>query len=185
MRRADPYALTAPTVGDHDDLPLDGETLKGYEDPYALLGCLELLPVSPRSPLRLRRAVETIAQFFRREFHYDFCQYDATERPDPRDAVFLWLETCNDPGGARALGAACFRWRQWQDAPPGLALAFCWLHPHYRGKGVLAASWPLFRERLGDFVVERPLSKAMQRFLLKHDPEKLGPQGHDGQAAGS
>jgi hypothetical protein len=166
------YKIDAPTVGAFDNFPTDGVDLDALKGSYSL-GCVELLPVTPRSPMRFRRAVETIAQYFRREFGYDFTQYDATERSDPRDQVFLWVNPCDDLAGVRALGAACFRWRRWSDGSAGLALAFCWLHPYCRRQGVLSASWPHFCERLGDFVVERPLSPAMEGFLRKVDPEKL------------
>jgi hypothetical protein len=162
------YRINAPTVGALDDLPLDGVDLDALNSSYTV-GCVELLPVRPQSPLRFRKAVETIAQYFRREFSYDFTQYDATERTDPRDQVFLWVNPCDDPAGVRALGAACFRWRRWQDGSAGLALSWLWLHPYCRRQGLLSAAWPYFCERFGDFQVEPPLSPAMEAFLAKVD----------------
>lgn len=42
----------------------------------------EPLAVTPESPLKLRREVERFAIYFRREFGYDFQQFEATEKPD-------------------------------------------------------------------------------------------------------
>jgi hypothetical protein len=169
----DYYEIRAPKVGDLDDLPDDPLDLESVEDPDTAAG-LDLLPVTPRSPLRLRRAAEAIARYFKREFDFDFLQYLASERTDPRDQVYLWVDASRDPFDARAVGAACFRWRAGRGGPPGLALAWLWLHPYFRCKGVLSATWPYFRSRLGDFQVEGPLSPAMAAFLTKHDPAALG-----------
>jgi hypothetical protein len=130
--------------------------------------------VDETSPVGLRRAVEWIAHYFRREFGYDFVQYsvderdeDPGERDDSRDRAFLWANptTLDGRGTVEAVGACCFRWRDYEDAPPGFALQWVWLHPYCRDRGTLTTAWPDFRERFGDFIVETPLSRAMASFL--------------------
>jgi hypothetical protein len=111
----------------------------------------------------MRRAVETLARYFQREFCYDFIQYGATERSDPRDRVFLWTQDSYTYHAA--IGAICFRWREYRDTPPGLAVAWVWIHPYLRRRGILAGHWGFFRDTYGDFYIERPLSPAMQAFL--------------------
>jgi hypothetical protein len=104
---------------------------------------------------------------------YDFVQYGYGGRDNDREHVaFLWT----DPHGTRqwaigpqvpAVGACCFRWREWTNAPHSWALQWAWLHPDFRRRGLLTAAWPAFRTEFGDFHVERPLSEAMQAFLRK------------------
>ena len=111
------------------------------------------------------KRVERLAQYFRREFRYDFVQWSATN-DEPSARAFVWVvDHWPHPVG---FGACCFRWREWTDAPHGWALQWIWLHPYERGKGHLTRVWPYFRETFGDFHVERPLSSAMRAFLERH-----------------
>lgn len=122
-----------------------------------------LIEVRPDSPRSLRKAVERIAYYFRREFNYDFVQY-AAEDDDPHSHAFLWVAPYNlfpeETGGA-----CCFRWREWEDAEPCWGLQWIWLHPYLRRKGLLAQAWPYYQERFGNFFSEPPLSPAMTAFL--------------------
>jgi hypothetical protein len=122
-----------------------------------------LMAIANGSPKPARRAVETLARYFQREFGYDLIQYSADEASDPRDRVFLWLE--DRCGSYEAIGAACFRWREWENVPHGLGLAWIWIHPYLRRHGILGAHWDFFRHLYGDFSVEPPLSPAMKAFL--------------------
>lgn len=118
------------------------------------------------SPARLRRAVYTLARYGSRECGWGGPPYGFEGREtDPRATAFLW-EHFGILGGA-----CCFRWRRYTDAPPEWALQWVWLHPYWRGCGLLAEAWPYFRERFGAFVVEGPISSGMRAFLAKHDPE--------------
>lgn len=120
---------------------------------------------------RNRDAVERLAYYFRREFGYDFVQYNADEGPgDERypAVAFLWASMRNSFDDRDvAVGATCFRWREWKDTPAGWAMQWIWLHPYVRRKGLLSAAWPALREAFGDFDVEPPLSPAMRMFLAK------------------
>lgn len=131
-----------------------------------------LIEVSPRSPLRLRRCVETFARYFRREFRYDFVQYSALEPGAANERAYLWMSRNAYP--PFFFGAASFRWRAWKDAAPGFALQWVWLHPYERRRGYLTRAWPAFRAQFGDFHCERPLSPAMAAFLRKLDPHEEG-----------
>lgn len=44
-------------------------------------------------------------------------------------------------------------------------LEFCWIHPFWRGRGLLKEAWPSFSKRFGAFDVSQPRSNAMQGFL--------------------
>jgi len=142
------------------------------------------LVVVPGSPLAARRAVETLAHYFRREMHFDFVQFDATETPaSPGFAPYeAWLfhELAHDrlteaqPSPRRVFGACCFRWKEWRDHDPGWSMHWAWLHPYFRRRGHLADAWPLFQQRYAEgFHVERPLSVQMQAFL-DADPARRG-----------
>jgi hypothetical protein len=142
-----------------------------------------LVPESPvrvtiSSPLRLRRAVYEIAWYFKSEFHYDFTQYGRGGRDDdPKHVAFLWPhpEVCQsgfkllgcDDFLLPMMGACCFRWWEWKDAPAGWVLQWIWMHPFCRGRGMLSKTWPKFREEFGDFFTDPPLSDAMEAFLTR------------------
>jgi hypothetical protein len=133
-------------------------------------------PIKASSPLALRRHVETLAYYFKREFHFDFPQFEASESPSdswyvPYDA-WLFHEEANDEvrdledNPRRVIGAACFRQRIDEDAI-NWALQWIWFHPYERRRGHLTQSWALFRSRYGQFHVEGPVSDAMAQFLAK------------------
>lgn len=44
-------------------------------------------------------------------------------------------------------------------------MQWVWIHPYYRREGLLSAAWPMFKERFGCFLVERPFSAAMLGFF--------------------
>jgi hypothetical protein len=127
----------------------------------------ELTPVHPRSSKNLRLAVETAAYFFKREFGFDFAQYTADEDTGPKDRIFAMVHIRAD-GKDGVFGVISFRWREWKDDPPAYALQWVWFHPWERRQGHLSKFWPQFREKLGNFIVEGPLSEAMYAFLKKH-----------------
>jgi hypothetical protein len=49
------------------------------------------------------------------------------------------------------------------------SLHWVWLHPYFRGRGILKSHWNTLRDHHGDFHIEHPLSTAMKGFLLKHN----------------
>lgn len=147
----------------------------GYYDitcPRAAFG--EPEPVTYATSQSQRRAVAQFACYFRREFQYDFVQYEASEgRPWDRTsapendeaAPYLLRSLWRDP--ALYVGAACFRWRVYRDHPATWALAWIWLHPYERRQGIVTAAWPGWLDQHGAFLVEPPLSDAMRGFLAR------------------
>jgi hypothetical protein len=90
------------------------------------IGCI----VTPRSPQKIRRAIEQIARYFRREFDFDFCQYGAEEISEPQEhRAYFWLNySRSDYTSSRKviplIGACCFRRRNYKgQLPPGFPLS--------------------------------------------------------------
>ncbi|QRG07161.1 hypothetical protein EZH22_01560 [Xanthobacter dioxanivorans] len=101
---------------------------------------------------------------FQREFRYDFVQWLSPKGDkDPNVHGFLFA----GPGDVIA-GACAFRLRE-HEGRTWWGLQWVWVAPKFRCSGLLSSRWPMFREKFGSFVVESPLSKAMQGFLAKHD----------------
>jgi hypothetical protein len=131
--------------------------------------CNNPIRITHKSPKRYRKTVYKIACFFRREFEYDFVQYDEDE-DDPKHVAFLWLHPIsmqlpNEKFRFPCIGATCFRYREWTDAPHGYVMQWIWFHPYWRQKGLLSKSWPNFTQEFGDFICEPPYSRAMIGFL--------------------
>jgi hypothetical protein len=125
----------------------------------------EIHQITPLSAPGARKALEKLAYYFRREFHYDFIQYSSRESTARNDRLFLL--TWKYHAHRAAIGAIVSRWRDYSNAPHGLALAWLWFHPYFRRRGLLRSCWPVLRETLGDFYVEGPTSAAMADFLTK------------------
>lgn len=116
--------------------------------------------VTLHSPYWKHKQMFERAVAFKREFHFDFFQWN-----DPRDARnplaqgFLFA----DEDGA-IIGACAFkeinRGKSW-------CLDWVWICPKERRKGHLSKRWPKFKARYGDFSVEKPISDEMQSFLRK------------------
>ena len=126
--------------------------------------------VTQRSSSAERRAVWQLADYFRREFQFDFVPYgDHGRESDASARAYLWLRD-TEPSrtvAKAAYGACCFRWRVLSNGSAGWLLSWIWFHPFERGKGHLTSVWPFFQARFGDFAVELPLSHAMEAFLHK------------------
>lgn len=119
--------------------------------------------ISEEASKSWRNAVEEHAYYFKREFRYDFVQYDADELL-PQRRAFMWVQE----GPPRyAFGSVCFFSRQYIE---GLFwdLDWVWVHPYLRRQGLLSAAWPYFIRRFGAFNVTQPVSPAMQAFVGRH-----------------
>lgn len=124
--------------------------------------------VTPDSTPVLRNAVEHLAWYFKREFRYDFVQYDAADKTEDGHVAFLWADRETAAyGKAIVFGACCFRYREWTNVPAGYALQWIWLHPYKRTEGYLTRAWPYFQARFPGFLPEPPFSRAMDSFLRK------------------
>ncbi|HEU6448929.1 MAG TPA: hypothetical protein VFV23_10880 [Verrucomicrobiae bacterium] len=132
------------------------------------------LVVGPGSPKSWRKEVEKLAYYFRREMHYDFPPYTASEAEYSldvlRDRVLIFTNHHTTEKWERVfylIGAVGVRWRKWEDAPHGWSVAWVWFHPYERRKGHLTKAWPFLLEMFPKPHVEPPISDAMKRFLLK------------------
>lgn len=111
-----------------------------------------------------RKLVLGRARAFRREGNYDFVQWEESGWADEEALGYLFID---EPG--RAVGACCFRpeagtMESWR-------LDWIWLAPEARRTGILRKSWPMFRERFGDFRIVAPVSDAMAAFLAAMQPD--------------
>jgi hypothetical protein len=128
---------------------------------------IDIFPVSPRSPIKVREATELIACYFRREKEYDFIQYSAREKPDSKDRIFIFTRPTIEEKNL-VLGAIVFRWITYNNfLPSQWSLNWVWLHPFLRNKGILTDFWPFFVELYGDFNIESPISKSLWHLLKK------------------
>ncbi|GLV55919.1 hypothetical protein KDH_27630 [Dictyobacter sp. S3.2.2.5] len=131
-----------------------------------------LVLITPASPRPVRRATEILAHYFKREFYYDFAGYTADEQPHPNDRVFLLTQHQIGIGEA-AVGVIVFRWHTPAMQLQERYLAWLWIHPYLRGKGLLSSYWPGFLRAYGTFLIEPPLSPTMKHFLRTHAPLTL------------
>jgi len=132
-----------------------------------------IVPVTASSRLGLKEVVERFGYYLKRENHYDFPPYEADDDGDEKYKAYLFL-TNYSPGVGKSqpCGAAFFEWvTQDKCDEPGYFsrwwLMWVWIHPYERGSGELQRAWTHFKEEFGDFHVQPPLSKAMERFLEK------------------
>lgn len=132
-----------------------------------------LVPVTVASAADQRKAVWQCARWFAWESDFDSVMYGYEGREDDdRARAYLWIQRLWDkPERSVVLGACCFRWREYRDAPPAYALQWVWLHPFCRRQGYLRDAWQFFRDACGDFTVETPVSPAMKEFLERVSPE--------------
>lgn len=122
--------------------------------------------VDQSSPLWMHGAVCDRAFEFKREFKYDFVQWDGSSTRRAGEDWQGWLFAADDMG---AIAGACgFMRRDGAIEGPEWSLQWIWLAPKYRRAGLLEARWPSFLQAYGDFDIERPLSPAMQAFVRKH-----------------
>lgn len=143
----------------------------------------DLVAVDRRSPRTHHAILERFALYFKREFHFDFPQFEAGElQVDFR----AWIFAAEPDSGWRAFGAACFR----PNEDPACtqtrwSLDWIWLHPYFRGRGHLKEAWPIFTGALGGCVfVQPPYSSAMESFLRSVEPNTLAKPLRDAIASG-
>jgi hypothetical protein len=117
--------------------------------------------VTQDSPLWMHREMYERAFLFKREFGYDFTQWENPSKRSEREPGAIGFLFASESG--RIDGACAFR----QD-PEQWCMDFVWIRPAMRRQGLLAARWPQFLEMFGDFWIEHPLSDAMKVFVAKH-----------------
>ncbi len=135
---------------------------------YSLNGLINVCSISSED---LKISLQLFATYFKKEFRYDFLQYNVKQSGnDTRYEGFLFSEFAMDyleedsPACYRLIGGGCFKlghdntWR----------LDWVWLHPFARHRGNLSKHWGGFRKRYGEFSIEEPLSPDMADFLRKN-----------------
>ena len=160
------FSITTPLVSSQqaynswDSVDADAHAAAAHAAGRTFLAAV----VGPTSPLSLRRALQQIAHYFKRELQYDFLQYEiAWEGPF---TAFLWGEPDYLDGSDRIpiIGACLFQPITFKDIGPMPVLSWIWIHPYRRRSGLLTAAWPYFEARFKRFVVDQP-RPAMRAFL--------------------
>jgi hypothetical protein len=125
--------------------------------------------VTATSPFWMHREVYERACWFRREFHYDFVQWNGTferKNTSPESHGYLFSDHTSTHSPGTIIGACAF----WNDRT-GWRLSWVWLCPKMRRSGSLAHRWFQFLDTYGDFKIGAPLSDAMFSFVKKHGTE--------------
>lgn len=113
------------------------------------------------SPSWKQREMYNRALAFRREFHYDFVQWGENMDGELDAHGYLFTNERSE-----IVGACSFRDRS-ENGIQRWGLQWVWICPKERRSGHLSKRWQALREQFGDFVVESPVSDAMQAFLEK------------------
>jgi len=126
--------------------------------------------------------VEKIARYFWREFDYDVAPYNTDEHQRAGDTAlhpYIFFDRDHYYSDRKyAIGACVFHFRQFSDIGDRWELAWVWFHPYCRRRGYLSAAWPYFTQQYGDFVVQHPLSLAMEAFIRARTPTENQDEYH-------
>lgn len=131
------------------------------------------------SPRWMHRAMFDRAYRLSREQNYRTL-WDESGRVGSDVVGHLLLDDTGMFGPTTIAGAAGFRYAVWTDPQPRWILEWVWIMPKLRSRGILSRAWPAFRQRYGEFPVERPLTAAMERFVDKRSqPNQLYLEGFE------
>ncbi|WP_067869872.1 hypothetical protein [Neptuniibacter marinus] len=130
---------------------------------------IDILYVYPRSDCRYQKSLACMAQYFRREFKYDFPGYHISDHPDDCVGVLFCERAMDlveelDHYPNRVIGGACF----WGGLDDGYTLDWIWLHPFARNRGNLKSRWSELKQRFGKFGISPPVSYSFENFLKKY-----------------
>lgn len=121
--------------------------------------------VDTSSPFWMHQEVYERALRFKREFRYDFLQWNGCQsrKATPTYQGYLFADHTGTHPPGTIVGACAFALREgtW-------SLDWIWVVPSMRRKGVLSHRWKAFLDRYGDFDIEHPLSEAMEAFVRRH-----------------
>ena len=121
-----------------------------------------IIKVTHKSPLILRQSLLLCAKYFQREGYSDMLHYNLDEK---NFVGYLFTE----PNRFHAVGGCIFRFREYNNIPEKFwTMHWIWMHPYIRNKGLLSKYVDKFNKEFGYWYPEHPLSKAMQRFVIKH-----------------
>lgn len=123
----------------------------------------ELVDIS--APFWMHQEVYERALRFKRDFRYDFLQWNGcqSKKATPTYQGYLFADHTGTHPPGTIVGACAFALRQghW-------SLDWIWVTPSMRRKGVLSHRWQAFLDRYGDFDIEHPLSDAMEAFVRQN-----------------
>jgi len=66
-----------------------------------------------------------------------------------------------------AYGGFVMRYREYTNLKSHWGLQWIWLHPYKRNQGLTSSIIPFLQQKFGDFIIEGPLSKAMEGLIKK------------------
>ncbi|MEU9705086.1 hypothetical protein [Streptomyces sp. NPDC047981] len=125
--------------------------------------------VTDESPRALRDVAEEFAMYFKRETPFDGYPYSARpgDNTFPMSVVLIpyrnWVNSPHCPvvGAVGVIPAGNGFWRAESDHLA--AVTWVWLHPHFRGKGLMTAAWKFIREQWPTATLTRPFTPAGAR----------------------
>lgn len=121
--------------------------------------------VDTSAPFWMHQEVYERALRFKRDFRYDFLQWNGCQakKATPTYQGYLFADHTGTHPPATIVGACAFALRQGR-----WSLDWIWVTPSMRRKGVLSHRWQAFLDRYGDFDIEHPLSDAMEAFVRQN-----------------
>ncbi|WP_449435077.1 hypothetical protein [Pedobacter steynii] len=125
--------------------------------------------VNSQSPEWKHKEIYSRALAFKREFRYDFIQWQSPKGDDDPNVNGILFTNEQDA----IVGACSFRDRTGEDGKKLWALDWVWICPKERRNGHLSKNWETLRQRFGDFIVESPVSDAMIAFLKSKNDSLL------------
>ncbi|UNK05138.1 hypothetical protein MN210_14265 [Psychrobacter raelei] len=146
------------------DLPVT-DTWLGSNNPFSNS---KLFEISSESDVELRDILESFARYFKEEMHYDNVQYYSNSHKSNlvgylfRNSALDVVTEEHTSSPTRWFGGCLFEYEndEW-------TLCWVWLHPFFRNRGELSTAWKEFKDKYGDFKVQKPLSAQMEKFLSK------------------
>lgn len=140
-------------------------TLPIHED---LGGFKSILYLESKDLRSCRDSLELMAIYFKREFKYDYLQYESADHANDFTGVLFFERAMDlvkdiDHYPNRVIGGAGF----WNKAD-GHVLDWVWLHPFSRNRGNLRKHWPELKNKFGNFELTPPISAQMGKFLEKN-----------------
>ena len=150
------YSIILPTVTEklkHDSWHKDWDK---HMEVIRKINKFPDILITKESSIVLKRAMYKLALYFKREFNYDYIQYDIHSKN--KYIGYMWTEEDVIIGG-------CLFW--WADRDDCWRMNWAWFHPYVRNRKLLSESWNYFLERHEKFDVDLPLSGNMKTFLIK------------------